>query len=194
MLLEEFEQRTGCYPTIDVYAAIERVHNDYPGDKGDFCAAYKRNDNYMQQRIQREVNLAQINARDNAAALIADYNAKIAKLYAALDAELEWTPYDNHVNVVESDYQDLLTSSGTHIMTDDEAKELLYNQFGFAKCRITILRTAPRYEVNRHGLVRQTGTFDRTPVYNTTDWNYIFFIRGCMSYEFYNDDLRPYYN
>ena len=63
---------------------------------------------------------------------------------------------------------------------------------GFAKEKIKIHRTLPRYEVNRHRQLRKVGEIDRAPIYNATDWNYIRFDCGCMSYELYNDNLRPY--
>ena len=55
--------------------------------------------------------------------------------------------------VSQADYDELATSGGTDKMTDDEAKALLYNWYGFAKEMVVILHTAPIYEINRH---RQT--------------------------------------
>ena len=77
-------------------------------------------------------------------------------------------------------------------MTDDEAKALLYNWYGFAKEKVEILHTAPIYEVNRHRQIRKIGEAERAPLYNATDWNYIRFNCGRMSYELYNDNLRPF--
>ena len=56
---------------------------------------------------------------------------------------------------------------------------------------VVILRTAPIYEINRHRQLREVGAVDRAPLYNSTDWNYIRFTCGRMSYELYNDTLRP---
>ena len=56
----------------------------------------------------------------------------------------------------------------------------------------TIHHSVPVYEVNRHGRLRKVGEMDRPPLYNATDWNYIRFNCGCMSYELNNDNLRPY--
>ncbi len=57
MMLEEFEKRTGFYPTLAQYAAIERAYMEFDGDKDAFCKAYKKNADGMAERIQREVNL-----------------------------------------------------------------------------------------------------------------------------------------
>ena len=74
----------------------------------------------------------------------------------------------------------------------DEAKDLLYQWFGFAREKIKIHHSVPQYEVNRHRMLRKVGEIERLPLYNATDWNYIRFDCGCMCYELQNDDLRPY--
>ena len=43
MMIEEFEKRTGFYPTLVQYEAIERAYMDFDGDKDAFCKAYKKN-------------------------------------------------------------------------------------------------------------------------------------------------------
>ena len=77
-------------------------------------------------------------------------------------------------------------------MSDEQAKDLLYNWYGFARDKIKICHNVPVYEVNRHRLLRKVGELDRPPLYNATDWNYIRFDCGCMGYELYNDNLRLY--
>ena len=54
MMIEEFEKRTGFYPTQVQYEAIERAYMDFNGDKDAFCKAYKKNADGMAERIQRE--------------------------------------------------------------------------------------------------------------------------------------------
>ncbi len=71
----------------------------------------------------------------------------------------------------------------------EEAKVILYNWYGFAKEKIIIHKTIPTYQINRHRQIRNTGMVDRRPAYNATDWNYIRFDCGGMSYELYNDIL-----
>ena len=70
MMIEEFEKRTGFYPTLVQYEAIERAYMDFDGDKDAFCKAYKKNADGMAERIQREVNMATFKAqRDQVAEL-----------------------------------------------------------------------------------------------------------------------------
>ncbi len=192
MMIQEFEQRTGYFPTMKEYEAIERAYMAYDGDKDAFCKAYKKNEDGLAERIQHEANMEQIKANAEAAEAAKKYEARIKELEAKLEREQEWKPYEDTDNVQQADYTRLQTAGGTRTLTDDEAKDLLYDWYGFAKEKIKIHRTLPRYEVNRHRQLRKVGEIDRAPIYNATDWNYIRFDCGCMSYELYNDNLRPY--
>lgn len=66
----------------------------------------------------------------------------------------------------QCDYDKLAKAAGTKELTDDEAKSLLYEWYGFAKEKITIHRTTPIYEVNRHGRLRKSGK-PTAPLYTT---------------------------
>lgn len=192
MMINEFEQRTGYFPTMKEYEAIERAYMAYDGDKDAFCKAYKKNEGGLAEKIQHEVNTEQINAQAEADKAAKKYEARIKELEAQLERELEWKPYEDKDNLQQADYIKLQSDSSTRILTDEEAKNLLYDWYGFAKEKITILHTVPVYEVNRHRLLRKVGELDRQPLYNATDWNYIRFDCGCMSYELCDDNLRPY--
>lgn len=115
---------------------------------------------------------------------------EIAQLRKQVEKEQEWKSYTDKDNVAQEDYEKLAKQSDTRFLSDGVAKELLYNRFGFAKEQVTIHRSVPKYEVNRHCQLRTIGTIDRRPVYNATDWNYIRFDCGAMSYELFNDNLR----
>ena len=79
MMIEEFEKRTGFYPTLVQYEAIERAYMDFDGDKDAFCKAYKKNADGMAERIQREVNMAAFKAQNAQAAEIASRDAEIVR-------------------------------------------------------------------------------------------------------------------
>ena len=192
MMLEEFEKRTGYFPTMEEYAAIEKAYMEFSGDKDAFCKAYKKNEDGIAERIQREVNMQHINVQREAEKAQKAMEERIAELEKALEREQEWRPYEDTDNVQQADYERLASQSDTEHMSDEKAKDLLYEWYGFAKEKIKIHRTLPRYEVNRHRQLRKVGEIDRAPIYNATDWNYIRFDCGCMSYELYNDNLRPY--
>ena len=58
------------------------------------------------------------------------------------------------------------------------------------KKKLVIQKTVPVYQINRHHCLRKTGEAERRPAYNATDWNYIRFDCGAMSYELYNDSVK----
>ncbi|WP_455619602.1 hypothetical protein [Eisenbergiella sp.] len=192
MMLEEFEKRTGYFPTMKEYEVIERAYIHFEGDKDAFCKAYKKNEGEIARMIQHEANMQTINEQNEIEKLVESYKFRIAELEKALEREQEWKRYEDTDNVSQADYIKLRTASGTRALSDEEAKELLFDWFGFAKEKIKIYHCVPVYEVNRHRQLRKVGELDRFPLYNATDWNYIRFDCGRMCYELKDDELRPY--
>ena len=78
------------------------------------------------------------------------------------------------------------------VMTDDEAKAFIADECGFAPEKIRILHEANTYEVNKHRRLRKSAAFDRAPVYESTDWNYVRFDCAYFMYELINGELRFY--
>ena len=187
MMLEEFEKRTGIYPDAKTYQAIEEEYLQFDGDKDAFCEAYKLNTNELATRIQHTLNMKSWKEERKAAEEKTELLKQLADLQKKLDSEQEWKPYEMKENTKQADY-DHLRRSG-RVMTDEEAKDLLYDWFGFAKEKTTILHSVPGYEINRHGQLRRTEEVERLPLYEATDWNYIRFDCGSMTYELYNDQI-----
>lgn len=192
MMREEFEQRTGFLPTLSLYSIIEKYYMNFDGDKDAFCKAYKKNADWIATMIQHEADMQEVNAQIAAEKAAKEYEARIAELEKALEREQEWKPYEDTDNVQQAEYERLASQSDTEHLSDEKAKDLLYEWYGFAREKIKIHHSVPVYEVNRHRRLRKVGELDRSPLYNATDWNYIRFDCGCMSYELYNDNLRPY--
>lgn len=117
---------------------------------------------------------------------------QVERLAEQLEREQEWKPYVDTDNVSQENYESVAGAVGVHFLTDDEAKELLYQWYGFAKEKVKIVRTIPKREVNRHRQLRKVGEIDRKPAYNATDWNYICFNCGMAGYELFNGDLNFY--
>ncbi len=92
MMLEEFEQRTGFYPTLVQYAAIERAYTDCGGDKGTFCKAYKKNAGGIAERIQREVNMDILKQERDQAAELSRRDIEIERLKRELDGSRSGNP------------------------------------------------------------------------------------------------------
>lgn len=190
MLREEFKQRTGYFPAMEEYKIIESHYMEFSGDKDIFCKAYKKNEEWLAEKIQKEADIQAMKEKVWMEHVIGEYEARIAKLNADLEREQEWSSYEDNNYVSEEDYQNLANCRDTKILSDEEAKQLLYDWYGFAKDKVTILRSIPRYEKKRHNRLRTVGETERLPLYNATDWNYIRFSCGCMSYELHNDNLR----
>lgn len=165
---------------------------EFTGDKDAFCKAYKKNADRLAEKIQSEADMQAFKAQAAVENTVKDYESRIIELEKALEREQEWRPYEDTDNVRQADYKRLADQSDTEHMSDEKAKDLLYKWYGFASEKITIHHSVPVYEVNRHGRLRKVGEMDRSPLYNATDWNYIRFDCGRMSYELYNDNLRPY--
>ena len=209
MMIEEFEQRTGFYPTMQQYAAIERAYMDFDGDKDAFCKAYKKNVDGMAERIQREVSMDILKQeRDHAAELaqrdaeISRRDAEIERLKKELDRELEWKPTDGTgTNMNQERYEELLAictghNGDPHVMSEAEARQLVAEEFGFDPERIEIISTVHTYEVNRHHQLRKAATYTRQPLYDATDYNYVRFNVRCAGstwmYEMVNGELETY--
>ncbi len=198
MMIQEFEQRTGFYPTLAEYEAIERAYMEFDGDKDAFCKAYKKNADGIAERIQREVNMAAFKAQNAQAAEIARRDAEIECLKKELEREQEWKPYEDIHNISQADYTELAESvpgGAAHYMTDAEALDWVCGEFGFDRSKVMILHEINEYEVNRHHRLRRTGKkIDRRPVYCATDYHYIRFNVGRNWWECWNNQLRPFYD
>lgn len=194
MMKAEFEKLTGHYPGIREYHEIEKRYMDMDVDKQEFCRRWKENEEGLQEKIQSAIDSAwykEFTEREKEAESL---KKQIEDLKVHLDRELQWEPYEDPHNVQEDIYQNLLHAGGTRILDDREAKELLADEFGFAPERIRIIREVSKFEVNRHRQCRRNGVYSREPLYNATDWNYIRFDCGIMTWEVYNDELRPFYH
>lgn len=202
MMIEEFEQRTGFYPTMKLYEALERAYMDFDGDKDAFCKAYKKNVDGMAERIQREVNMDTLKEERDQAAELARRDAEIERLKKELDRELEWKPTDSAgTNISQECYEKLLEScTGRNgdplVMSEGEARQLVAEEFGFDPDRIEIITTVHTYEVNRHHQLRKAAAYTRQPLYDATDYNYVRFNVRCAgatwTYEMVNGELETY--
>ena len=196
MMMSEFIERTGFEPTANEYAKIEEAYYDFDGDKDAFCKAFVKDGGARKLCKARAAEIDRLSSllleserqykKD-----VADREKRIDELTAELDCELEWKPSTGTgTNMSQSDY-DHLANCGK-LMTDEEAKAFIADECGFAPEKIHILHEVHTYEVNKHRRLRKSGTFDRTPVYESTDWNYVRFDCACFMYELLNGELRFY--
>lgn len=190
MLRTEFEKLTKIYPSTETYKVIEQFYAEYVGDKYDFCNAYTKNIGGLAEKIQKAVNNERIAEEQKAEKAQKMYERRIAELEKALEQVQRWKPYVDTNNVPQETYEKLIHAGGTKYLTEEAAKALLFDWYGFSKEEITIHTEIPKYEVNRDKLLRKVGTIDRRPAYNATDWNYIRFDCKLMAYEVCDGNLR----
>lgn len=195
MMMQEFTERTGFEPMFDEYKEIEEAYYSFNGNKDEFCADWMKNGGPEKIAEARVKKIEQLNSRileldRQLRQTTEQYEKRIDRLNIDLEREQEWKLYEDKDNYQQDRYDEL--RSAGRVMTDEEAKDLLYDWYGFAKEKITIHHSIPKYEVNRHRQLRKIGETERLPLYEATDWNYIRFDCGCLCYELVNDQLRPY--
>lgn len=197
MMMSEFIERTGFKPTTSEYAKIEGAYYDYDGDKDAFCKAFVDNGGEKKICAARADEIARLRdqmleAEKQFKKDVSDRDRRIEELTAELDRELDWKPSTGTgTNMSQHDY-DHLAKCGGRRMTDEEAKAFIADECGFDPEKIHILHEVSTYEVNKHHMLRKSGTFDRMPVYESTDWNYVRFDCACFMYELVNGELRFY--
>lgn len=198
MMMSEFIDRTGFEPTYEEYAEIEEAYYAFNGNKDEFCKHFVENNGEKKVYAARAQKIAELRSRivemeKKNQAELKEREQRIALLEAALENEEEWKPYESSDNVKQSDYEELRDCGCTKTLSDEEAADLIADEFGFDRQKIRIIHEVAKLEINRHQRIRKSGSIERLPLYNATDWNYIRFnIRGnvTMSYEMSNGELR----
>ena len=207
MMMSEFIERTGFQPLPFEYEKIEAAYYDFDGDKDAFCRAFVEAGGEKKVYQARAAEIDRLNGKilemDRDSKRDSEvYEKRIADLQAQLDKELEWKPSEGTgTNMTQADYESLLASctgdhGDPHVMSEDEARMLVAEEFGFNPERVEIVTTVHTYEVNKHHLLRKAATYTRQPLYNATDWNYVRFnVRGAgctWTYEMVNGELETY--
>ena len=204
MMYSEFTERTGFYPTRDLYHAIEEAYMEFDGDKDAFCKAYRENQDGMASAIAHDAEMREflLCERENRRARIEhDQNVrqierleqKVKELEARLEREMEWKPRELDTAMSQADYDKLAADSTAKHLTTEEAADLIAREFGFDREKIGIVRQLHKTEVNRHHGLRVVGAVQRDPLFDAWDWNYIAFkVNGnvTLHYEMVNGELH----
>lgn len=197
MTIKEFTERTGFYPTYEHYKFIEKSYMDFDDDKDAFCKAFRDNTDGIAEKITREVERfveeqteLGMHEHDAMEERIARQAGIINDLQAQLDKELDWKPCKNAgTQMTQTDYQNLAADKFAKSMTDEEAANFIAEELGFNAERVRIIRKTETYEVNKHHRMRVAETYEREPLYGSTDWNYVRFDVCGMTYEYVNGQL-----
>ncbi|GFI48314.1 hypothetical protein IMSAGC019_03641 [Lachnospiraceae bacterium] len=197
MMMSEFIERTGFEPTAEEYAQIEESYYEFSGDKDAFCKDFLKNKGVERLIRGRASKIEELKKEleDMEKKLEAEKKAsekEINSLKEQLDKELDWKPCEGGTTMDQGRYEELATAGGTRVLTEQEAKDLIYNEFGFAPEKIRIINTVHTYEANKYHLMRKSNEYIRKPVYNASDWNYIRFDCAGWQYEMVNCSLQSY--
>ena len=196
MMIKEFTERTGVTPTAWEWREIEERYYEFDGGKDDFCKGWMKQvgpDALYAARAQyiEELESEMVEQRKTQEEEVKRLKARITALELDLDKELEWKDTDHAGTHMPEDRYTHLAMAGWE-MNDEEARAEVAEEFGFQVERVEIVRTVHTYEVNKHRKLRKKETFERAPVYESTDWNYIRLNCCGWQYEMINGQLHPY--
>lgn len=139
MMLSEFVERTGFEPMPAEYAKIEEAYCGFNGDKDAFCKAFVAGDGEKKIYQARAAEIDRLNGKildmdKTFQQSNTEYERRLAALQAELDRELEWKPYEFTQNITQAEYTELakcVDSGSARYMTDDEALDWIFREFGF---------------------------------------------------------------
>lgn len=207
MTLNEWEVLTGQRPDILLWETINRSYNQSNSDKHQFADDYLADKDGLATRIQRECNTAYF-AQDaelkrQLAALQKELaterctmhaqSATIQEMREQLERELDWHPSeDTGTSLVQDCYIDRINSDSNEKLSDLQAMQKLNWLFGFDMAKITIVHEVQTFDVNRHHKLRVSGTYQRDPLWDATDYNYIRFNCADLQWECIDGELHPY--
>lgn len=203
MMMQEFTERTGVTPTFLEYKGIEDEYYAFDGDKDTFCKAWVAAGGPAKLYAARAHRIEQLEnclgeLRKEYLTETKRLKARIAELEQDLEKELDWQDAkDTGTNMEQGRYEHLLAAcapghGAPHVLTTEEAKQLVHDEFGFDPELVEIITEVSTYQVNKYHQLRKKETFERVPCYEATDWNYVRFNCRGWQYEMVNGQLRNY--
>ena len=196
MMMQEFTERTGVTPTFLEYQDIECEYYGFDGDKDDFCKAWVAAGGPAKLYAERVAYIDRLKdclteQRKEYEAEIGRLKARISDLELDLEKELDWQDTDGAGTNMEQGRYEHLERCGREL-TEEEAKQLVHDEFGFDHELVEIIAEVSNYQVNKYHRLRKKETFERVPCYEATDWNYVRFNCRGWQYEMVNGQLRNY--
>lgn len=196
MLIQEFTKRTGVTPTFQEYRDIEDEYYAFDGGKDAFCKAWMAASGPVKLYDARAHRIEQLESE-----MVEQWKAKeeevkrlkarITALELDLEKELDWKDTDGAGTTMEQGRYEHLERCGRKL-TEEEAKQLVHEEFGFDPEMVEIIAEVSTYQVNKYHQLRKKETFERVPCYEATDWNYVRFNCRGWQYEMVNGQLRSY--
>lgn len=144
----------------------------------------------MQERWER----AEAEAKE-AREKLTEAEAKVKALTRRIELYEGWRPYEDAHNAKQSWYEKL--AEDARELSDEEAIKMIADEFGFVPERITIIHEVPKQEISNQQRVRTVGQYERKPLFEAWDYNYIRFnvkANGTMAYEMVDGQLNLFWN
>lgn len=131
----------------------------------------------------------------NAKLKINKLNRENRELNEQVNKLAEWEPDPKTgTQFSQAQYFDLRNTSGTRFLSDDEAARLIEDEFGFRADRVEIIHHAETYKKSdRLHIFKVDKQLERSPLYFSSDWNYIRFDCNGWYYEMINGQIKQYY-
>lgn len=200
MMLHEFTDLTGFEPSVEEYVEIEKQYYAFDGDKKAFCSHFVRSGGVQKVYDRRLETINRLRSEKtetekNLMRTIREKDDQIARLEADMEKEQEWQPFEDEHNASQAEYEKL-EKAGARELSDEEAADMIADEFGFDRSKIVIVHEVARTEISRHRRIRKAGVFERKALFEAWDWNYIVFnVRGNVThgYEMRNGELQQYW-
>lgn len=196
MMMQEFTERTGVTPTAWEWQEIEQRYCEFDGGKDAFCKAWMAASGPAKLYAARAHRIEQLESemveqRKAQEEEVKRLKARISALELDLERELDWKDTDGAGTTMEQGRYEHLERCGRKL-TEEEAKQLVHEEFGFDPEMVEIIAEVSTYQVNKYHKLRKKETFERVPCYEATDWNYVRFNCRGWQYEMVNGQLRSY--
>ncbi len=202
MMKSEFYEMTRLpfEVTDEEYERIEEAYYDFKGDKHEFCKFWMAEgyDKVLIENRAAEIQSLQYQMKKQRAEYekkLEEKDQQIARLEKDLEREHEWKPFEDEHNVSQAEYEKL-EAAGARELTDEEAADMIAEEFGFERSKIRIVHEVRQQEIDRHRRVRTVGMIPRKALFEAWDWNYIVFnVIGNVArgYEMHNGELQMYW-
>lgn len=121
MLLQEFSDRTGFYPSADLYQVIEQHYLEPELDKDEFCKRYRENNAGLAEKIQIETDITTRKKTERIECERAKTREQLKRTERRLEQKLEWKPYSDPDMITEEEYTKMSKCEFPSPMSDKEA-------------------------------------------------------------------------
>jgi hypothetical protein len=190
MMKQEFDKLVELTTSPECYERIEWVYMNCPffsnaNGKAEIAEFYKKYDMNGIERLYRETLEIEKMKQENE-----KLKERVKSLRTPTGTNMKQADYEKLEKAAKAEVGHTDTNT---LLTDEEAKVLVNDEFGFEASRIVILHEAEIDDSEPDSRYVKIKKIPRIPLYESTDWNYVRFnVRGCAGewyYEMINGGL-----